>query len=108
MADQLPVSVEVTEITVCALPLDHPDADAFAIFVARWGGDRWSVRRLTRYLSADGSWSAPAPGSAEWRATHLFTKQAALDLAVAAAPDVTYNRHRARDAAARLVQESGR
>lgn len=86
--------VQATTYTVCALPLDHRAADAFAVRVEWRGGDRWAVTRRQMCLDADGEWDwEPAPSSRDeaWLETHRFDLDAALRLAKAAAPDVVEN-----------------
>lgn len=92
--DQVTVTVEPTEYTVCAVPQDVQDWYLFAIIVARTAPDRWAVRMRSRCLDADGAWdyeSIPSERTDEWLAAHRFDLPTALDLARAAALAVTVN-----------------
>ena len=94
------VHVDISEVTVSVLPRDHIDRDIYEITVAWRGRDRWAVCRMRQCLGSDGEWdyeSIPSERSEEWLATHRFSYEEALSLAVKAAPDVTCNGRVARN-----------
>lgn len=82
-----------TEYTVSCLPLDHPDADSFTLYVRWTGGDRWKVTTMFKdALAADGEWDGeplPSERTDEWLAAHRFDFDTALALAKEHAPRMT-------------------
>jgi hypothetical protein len=80
--------------TVCALPEDDTNADAYEITVERRGPGRWAVMHNRYCLGADGTWdyeSGSDKHDDEWLASHRFGLDRALEFARAAAPNVTVN-----------------
>lgn len=97
------INLRITEVTVCALPEDHPEHDAYALRVQWRGGETHAVTRRCRCLGTDGAWDfEPSPSSRddEWIAAHRFGYDEALRLAVEAAPHVKVNGHSVADALA--------
>lgn len=98
------VHVDVTQVSVSVLPLDHRERRHFEITVEWRGNDRWAVMHLGFALGRDGEWDYEPRTSARedgWLDEHRFGYDEAFRLAVAAAPDLTVNGHRAADIAAR-------
>jgi hypothetical protein len=92
-----------TEFVVNCLPEDDINAPAFEIKVVYRGRDLWAVKRYSSCLSSSGEWDyehIPSEREDEWLATHRFPLARALELARAAAPDVTVNGHTVTEALA--------
>lgn len=113
--------VQATRYTVNCVPEDtDPDGHLFEIAVEYRGAGRWAAVRNHRYLDAAGNWSYgvswpdDAPGSREpttdaecaeyeaardaWLAATRHDLDTALELAKAAAPDITVNGYTVSDA----------
>lgn len=83
-----------TAYTVTCLPDDIPDRSHWSITVEYRGSDTWAVKRWSDCLGRDGEWDyEPNPSSRtdEWIAGHRFPLDETLELAKAAAPQVTVN-----------------
>jgi hypothetical protein len=96
-------NMRITEVTVCALPEDHIEHDAYALRVQWRGGETHAVTRMRRCLGTDGEWDfEPSPSNRDddWIATHRFGYDEALRLAVEAAPHVKVSGHSVADALA--------
>lgn len=76
-------SVRATHYEVSCMPPEHDLAHSLTIRVEWRGGDRYAVlNRLGYALGADGEWdheSVPSERTDEWKATHRFGLDAALD-----------------------------
>lgn len=87
-------TVEATRYTVSLLPETALEYTVFAISVERRVPGGWAVLRNSWCLSADGEWEfepRPSERTDEWIASHRFTVDRAIELAKAAAHDVTVN-----------------
>ncbi len=94
--------VRVSEFTVNVVADDIPDRHHWAITVADRGNGLWAVTRHGACLSGTGTWDyepLPSGRTSQWLEDHRFDLHTALDLAIAAAPDVTANGQAARDVA---------
>lgn len=88
------VTVEATRYTVSAVPEGNVNRYHYEIHVEYRGPNSWAVVRMGFCLGADGEWdyeSIPSERRDEWLATHRFPLERALELAKAAAPDITVN-----------------
>ena len=88
------VVVQATRYSVCAMPLDNPEAHSFTITVEWRGGDRWAVCWIDKCLSASGSWTherLPSGRSEEFKRRHRFDLETALALARKVAPTLVVN-----------------
>lgn len=85
---------------VSVLPEDSINFSTYAIEVERKSPDRWAVLHHRFALGTDGDWDyepLPSERTDEWKATHRFDLDTALELAKAAAPNVRVNRYTAAD-----------
>ena len=108
-------TVRVTRYEVTCLPPDHPEAHHFTVRVENRGRGLWAVTDGAHCLGKDGRWDyEPLPSNREddWRASHRFDRDTALDLAKKAAPRMTVNGWTVErvlaDIAAREAEEAGR
>lgn len=88
------VNVQLREVMVTCLPLDHDDAPAYSIRVIWCGdGDRWRCTRTGRYLNATGTWDRTSDDedNRDWIAAHVFDYHTALRLAGEAAQTLSMN-----------------
>jgi len=104
MAD---LNLLLTELSICALPFDHDEADLWTVRVAWRGGDRYAVC-LRGYVLAVGhpepEWVyEPIPSSRtdEFKARTWFDYATAYRLACDQAPRVTVGGKTAADVLAR-------
>jgi hypothetical protein len=85
----------ITEVSVSAVPFDDPEADLFTLTVAWRGGETYAVFKRDHWnLSITGEWGfevLPFERTDEWIATHRFSYDEALALAVKHAPQMTCN-----------------
>lgn len=79
--------ITVTQYTVCALPLDHPDAYGYAVTVQRRGQNQWSICHQGLVLNTTDMWgmdrindSTPEAWE-QWLNTHTFNLDTALEKA---------------------------
>lgn len=84
---------EITEYTICALPLDHGDAHHFAVVLQWRPGNLWVARRggWRDYLDRNGEWQHGHEDSDEWRQAHWLDFATAVALAQTAAAELTVN-----------------
>jgi hypothetical protein len=91
---EVEVTVEARRYTVCAVPEGNVNRYHFEIHVEWRAPESWAVVRQAFCLGTDGDWeyeSIPSERAEEWKATHRFPLERALELAKAAAPHVTVN-----------------
>ncbi|MEW2568392.1 hypothetical protein [Streptomyces sp. NPDC047070] len=87
------VTVSLKTITVSVLPETHPDFDSYVLTLERdQGTELWKIRHGGRALDVDGVWTHDGP--CRCRIIHRPTwhsYEAAMTLAVEAAPNVEFN-----------------
>ena len=91
------VRVEPITYEVTLLPKDYRDGYLWTITVEYRGRDLWAVKRNGECLGKDGTWeweSSPGNREDDWKATHRFPLDEALDLAKEWAPKVEIYSHR--------------
>lgn len=103
-------TVRVARYVVSCVPDDFRDAYQFDVAVEERWPSGWAVLWAGYCLGEDGEWDfEPLPSSRtdEWKATHRFSLEQALELAMREAPRVTalgmtaaeaYKRHLEREA----------
>lgn len=89
------VHTRVTEVSVSAVPFDDPESTLFTLTVSWRGGETYAVLKRGHWnLGTDGEWDfevLPSERTDEWIATHRFSYDEALELAVKHAPSMTCN-----------------
>lgn len=105
-----------TQYTVCALPLDDPNASSFTLTVEWRGGDKWAVMRGPfAYCRKDADLDRPhgeyepRPSSRDvvFLRKYRFSLPVALEMARKIAPKVTVNGHTVADALAWRAEKHG-
>ncbi len=89
------ITVRPVTFYVTGLPEDDENCYSWMITIEwRGPGDLWAVMRLGRCLAHDGSWDLePSPSNREdeWKASHRFTWDTAVTLAVEELPKLVIN-----------------
>lgn len=98
MVPDMSIRVTPTRYVVCALPEDDENSQVWSLTVEYRGpGDLWAVMHLSYCLSRSGQWDyEPQPSSRtdDFKATHRFPLDEAIERAKTEYPKLIVNRLR--------------